>query len=96
MLYWVGRHRGEHVLNWRLVGLVLSPAREQWLNAAYRRDALKTVATARHGMGLRAAAFLTAGSARGAAVVSSVGVRVAYFFTDQIQTVTADVYRIER
>src|SRR6185369_2178633 len=36
VLYWVGRHWGERVLGWRLVRLVLSPAREQWLNAAYR------------------------------------------------------------
>src|SRR5207244_755802 len=63
VLYWVGRHWGEQVLNWRLVRLVLSPARSQWLKAAYRRHALKTVVTARHGMGLRAAAFLPAGSA---------------------------------
>jgi len=64
VLYWVGRHSGEQVLNWRLVRLVLSPAREHWLKAAYRRHALKTVVTARHVMGLRAAAFLTAGIAR--------------------------------
>jgi membrane protein DedA with SNARE-associated domain len=44
--------------------LVLTPKREQWLQAAYRRHALKTVLTARHVMGLRAAAFLTAGNAR--------------------------------
>ena len=60
-LYWVGRHWGEQVLHWRLVRLVLSPERQQWLKAAYRRHALKTVVTARHVMGLRAAAFLTAG-----------------------------------
>src|ERR1700737_4074984 len=55
---------GAVVLYWRLVRVVLSPAREQWLKAAYRRHALKTVVTARHVMGLRAAAFLTAGIAR--------------------------------
>src|SRR2546428_10871623 len=65
VLYWVGRLWGEQVLNWRLVRLVLSPAREQWLKAAYRRHTLKTVVTARHVMGLRAAAFLTAGLACG-------------------------------
>ena len=27
VLYWVGRHWGEQVLNWRLVRLVLSPGR---------------------------------------------------------------------
>src|SRR5256886_11656141 len=56
VLYWVGRHWGEQVLNWRVVRLVLSPAREQWLKAAYRRHTLKTVVTAPHVMGLRAAA----------------------------------------
>ena len=64
VLYWIGRHWGEHVLNWRAVRLVLTPEREQSLKAAYRRHALKTVVTARHVMGLRAAAFLTAGIAR--------------------------------
>jgi membrane protein DedA with SNARE-associated domain len=108
VLYWVGRHWGEQVLNWRLVRLVLSRAREQWLNAAYRRHALKTVVTARHVMGFRAAAFLTAGSARvpfWKFVVADVGAAsfgvplvfgLAYFFTDQIQAIMADVHRAER
>jgi membrane protein DedA with SNARE-associated domain len=108
VLYWVGRHRGEQVLNWRVVRLVLSPARDQWLKAAYRRHALKTVVTARHVMGLRAAAFLTAGIARvpfWKFVVADVGAAVlgvplmfglAYFFTDQIRAIMADVHRAER
>jgi membrane protein DedA with SNARE-associated domain len=108
VLYWVGRHWGERVLNSRLVRRALSPAREQWLKAAYRRHALKTVVTARHVTGLRAAAFLTAGSARvpfwkfvvadaGAAVVGVPLVfGLAYFFTEQIQAVVADVHRAER
>ena len=108
VLYWVGRHWGEQVLNWRLVRLVLSPAREQWLKAAYRRHALKTVVTARHVMGLRAAAFLTAGSAgvpfwkfvvadAGAALFGvPLAFGLAYFFTDQIEAVMADVHRAER
>jgi len=108
VLYWVGRHWGEQVLNWRLVRLVLSPTREQWLKAAYRRHALKTVVTARHVMGLRAAAFLTAGSARvpfwkfvvadvGAALVSvPLMFGLAYFFTDEIEAIMADVRRAER
>ena len=29
VLYWVGRQWGEHVLNWQVVRLVLTPAREQ-------------------------------------------------------------------
>jgi len=108
VLYWVGRHWGEQVLNLRLVRLVLSRSREQWLNAAYRRHALKTVVTARHIMGLRAAAFLTAGSARvpfWKFVVADAGAALfgvplmfglAYFFTDQVQAIMADVHRAER
>src|SRR4030095_13129099 len=64
--------------------------------------------TARHVMGLRAAAFLTAGIARvsfwkfvvadaGAAVLGvPVGVCLGYFFTDQIEAIMADVHRAER
>jgi membrane protein DedA with SNARE-associated domain len=108
VLYWVGRQWGEQVLAWRLVRLVLSPAREQWLKAAYRRHALKTVAATRHLLGLRAAAFLTAGSARvpfwkfvvadaGAALVSVPLVfGLAYFFTDRLEAIMADVHRAER
>ena len=108
VLYWVGRLWGARVFSWRLVRLVLSPAREQWFNAAYRRHALKTVVTARHVMGLRAAAFLIAGSARvpfwkfavadtGAALVSvPLTFGLSYFFTEQIKAVTADVHRAER
>jgi membrane protein DedA with SNARE-associated domain len=108
VLYWVGRHWGEQVLNWRLVRLVLSPAREQWLKAAYRRHALKSIVTARHVMGFRAAAFLTAGSAGvpfwkfvvADASAALIGVPLAfglaYFFTDQIKAVMADVHRAER
>src|SRR4029077_20423328 len=99
---------GERVLNWPLVRLVLSPAREQWLQAAYRRHALKTIVTARHVMGLRAAAFLIAGSARvpfwkfvvadgGAALVSvPLMFGLAYFFTVQIEAIMADVRRAQR
>jgi membrane protein DedA with SNARE-associated domain len=107
VLYWVGRRWGEQVLHWRMVRLVLSPAREQWLKLAYRRHALKTVVTARHVMGLRAAAFLTAGSARvpfwkfvvadaGAALVGvPLAFGLAYFFTDQIKAIMANVHRGE-
>jgi len=108
VLYWVGRHWGDQVLNWRLVRLVMSPVREQWLEAAYRRHALKTIVTARHLMGLRAAAFLTAGTARvpfwkfvaadaGAALVGvPLGFGLAYFFTVQIKAVMVNVHRAER
>ena len=108
VLYWVGWHWGEHVLNWRAVRLVLTPKREQWLQAAYRRHALKTIVTARHVMGLRAAAFLTAGIVRvpfwkfivADAGAAALGVPfvfgMAYFFTDQITAIVADVHRVER
>jgi len=108
VLYWVGRYWGEQVLHWRLVRLVVSPVREQWLKAAYRRHALKTVVTARHVTGLRAAAFLTAGSARvpfwkfvvadaGAALVGvPLLFGLAYFFTDRIKAIMVDVHRAER
>ncbi len=108
VLYWIGRHWGEQVLNWRVVRLVLTPARQRWLEAAYRRHALKTVVIARHVMGLRAAAFLTAGIARvpfwkfvmadvGAAALGvPLGFGLAYFFTDQIKAIVADVHRVER
>jgi membrane protein DedA with SNARE-associated domain len=108
VLYWVGRLWSGQVFDWRLVRLVLSPEREQWLKAAYRRHALKTVVTARHVMGLRAAAFLTAGSANvpfwkfvvADAGAAFVGVPftfgLAYFFTDQINAIVANVHRTER
>jgi membrane protein DedA with SNARE-associated domain len=108
VLYWVGRHWGDQVLSCRLVRLVLSPGREQWLKAAYRRHALKTVVTARHVMGLRAAAFLTAGSSNvpfWKFVVADVGAAsfgvpvvfgLSYFFTDQIKAIMTDVHRAER
>ena len=108
VLYGVGRHWGEQILNWRPVRLVLSRPREQWLKAAYRRHALKTVVTARHVMGLRAAAFLTAGIARvpfwkfmmadaGAALFGvALSFGLAYFFTDRIEAIMADVHRVER
>ena len=108
VLYWVGRHWGEDVLNWRMVRLVLTLKREQWLQAAYRRHALKTIVTARHVMGLRAAAFLTAGMASvpfwkfvvADAGAAALGVPflfgLAYFFMDEITAIVADVHRVER
>jgi membrane protein DedA with SNARE-associated domain len=108
ILYWVGHHWGERILAWRPVRLVLTPEREERLKAAYRRHAIKTVLTARHVIGLRAAAFLTAGIAHVpfprflltdtlAALISvPITFGLAYFFTDQLEQVLADVRRIER
>ncbi|MBI1734946.1 MAG: DedA family protein [Candidatus Rokubacteria bacterium] len=108
VLYWVGHHWGERVLNWRIVRRLLSPDREERFKNAYRRHAAKTIFAARHVMGVRAAAFLTAGIARvpfwkfllvdGIAAIISVpvGFGLAYFFTDQLEQVITDVKRIER
>ena len=107
-LYWVGHHWGERVLGWRPVRWVLSPAREEQLKANYRNHGIKIVFTARHVMGLRAAAFLTAGIARipfwkflaadGVAAVVSVpfGFFLAFLFADQVEQVFKDVHRVER
>lgn len=108
VLYWIGRHWGERVLSWRAVRFVMSREREESLKAAYRRHGVKIVFTARHVMGLRAAAFLTAGIARVPfgkflavdAAAAMVGVPVsfglAFFFTDQLEAIIAGVHRAER
>jgi membrane protein DedA with SNARE-associated domain len=107
VLYWIGRHWGERVLSWRAVRFVMSREREESLKAAYRRHGVKIVFTARHVMGLRAAAFLTAGIARVPfgkflavdAAAAMVGVPVsfglAFFFTDQLEAIIAGVHRAE-
>ncbi len=108
VLYGAGRYWSERVLNWKLVRLIMPPAREQWLKAAYRRHALKTVVTARHLAGLRAAAFLTAGAARvpfWKFVVADAGAAMfgvpllfglAYFFTVEIKAIMVNVHRAGR
>jgi len=108
VLYGVGYHWGERILEWSIVRRVLTPTREHVLMGAYRRHAAKTVFTARHVMGLRAAAFLTAGIARvpfwkfilvdAAAALLGVptGFALAYFFTDQVDVILHDVRRVER
>ena len=108
VLYWVGYHWGERILEWSIVRRVLTPTREHVLIGAYRRHASKTIFTARHVMGLRAAAFLTAGIARvpfwkfilvdTAAALLGVptGFALAYFFTDQVDVILHDVRRVER
>lgn len=108
VLYWVGYHWGERILEWWIVRRVLSPEREERLKGAYRRHGVKIVFTARHVMGVRAAAFLTAGISRvpfwkflacdaAAALVSvPLAFGAAFLFTDQIQEVMHDVHRVER
>jgi membrane protein DedA with SNARE-associated domain len=78
------------------------------LKKAFRRHAIKTIVTARHVMGFRAAAFLTAGIARvpfwkflladGGAALAAVpfAFGLAYFFTDHIKAIYDNVHRVER
>jgi membrane protein DedA with SNARE-associated domain len=108
VLYWAGHHWGERLLRWRIVRLVLTEARERHLLAAYRRHGAKIIVVARHVVGLRPAAFLTAGIARlpfwrfllvdaGAACVGvPLSFGLAYFFTDRLQGILEDVHRVER
>ena len=108
VLYWTGRNGGERVLRFRPVRWLLTPARECRLKSAYCRHAVKTIVTARHVTGLRAAAFLTAGIARVPfwkflltdGVTAMLGVpfsfALAYFFTDHVKAIFANVQRIER
>ena len=107
-LYWIGRHWGEHILDWRIVRLMLTREREERLKTAYHRHGLKIIFTARHITGVRAAAFLTAGIVRipfgrfiavdgGAALVgvpASFG--IAFLFTDQLERLVSDIHRAER
>lgn len=106
-LYWIGRRWGERVLRWRAVRWVLTAERERWLTERYREHAMKTVATARHVAGLRAAAFLTAGiahvpfwkfivaDAAAAAVSVPLTFALAYLFTNRVTAILADVHRVE-
>lgn len=107
LLYWVGHHWGAVVLDWGPVRRVVSRERATRLLAAYRDRGVTIVFGARHLMGLRAAAFLTAGIARipfwkflavdaGAALVgvpASFG--LAFAFADRVERVVADVRRVE-
>jgi membrane protein DedA with SNARE-associated domain len=107
-LYWAGRRWGDRVLEHPLLRRLLDPARRDRLAAAYRRRGVAIVFAARHVMGLRSAAFLTAGIARvpfwrflaadGAA--AGVGIplnfALAYLFTDHIHALMEDVRRVER
>jgi membrane protein DedA with SNARE-associated domain len=108
VLYWVGHHWGEHILDWRITRRILTREREESLKAAYRRHGVKIVFTARHVMGLRAAAFLTAGITHvpfvkflvvdfvAALIGVPVGFGIAFLFADQLESVLADVHRVER
>src|SRR6185503_64458 len=64
LLYVVGRHFGRRILEWPAARRILTPEREARVMEAYHRHGLKFVIMARLVMGLRAAAFLTAGLVR--------------------------------
>ena len=108
VLYWVGHHWGERILEWRLVRRILTKSRETKLLDGYRRHGVKIVFTARHIMGLRAAAFLTAGIAKypfwkflavdgGAAIISvPIGFGLAHVLTEQVLHLVRDSQRWDR
>ena len=108
VLYWVGHHWGEHILEWRFTRFVLTPAREKKLIDKYHRHGIKIVFTARFVAGFRAAAFLTAGiagipfwkflffDAVAALIGVPLGFGVAYLFTDQLPAILHGVHRAER
>ena len=108
VLYWVGHHWGEHIMDWRVTRFVLTPERERQVVAAYHRHGVKIVFTARFVAGFRAAAFLTAGIVRisfwkfllvdaiAALVAVPLGFGVAYLFTDQLPAILHGVHRVER
>ena len=107
-LYWVGHHWGEHILDWRITRLVLTPEREAMVKRAYHRHGLKIVFSARFVAGFRAAAFLTAGVVRipfwkfflvdgiAALVGVPLGFALAYLFTDQLPAIMRGMHQIER
>ena len=107
-LYWIGHHWGEHIMDWRLIRIVLTPDRERVMVEAYHRHGVKIVFTARFVAGFRAAAFLTAGIVRisfwkfflvdalAALVGVPLGFGVAYLFTDQLPAILHGVHRVEK
>jgi membrane protein DedA with SNARE-associated domain len=107
VLYWVGHHWGERVLRLPMFRRLLTSGRRERLTASYRRYGVWIVFAARHVVGLRAAAFLTAGIVRVpfrkflAADGTAVGYGVpltfglAFFFTDQINRLLGQMHRVE-
>ncbi len=108
ILYWLGHHWGDQILNLRLARHLLTPERREQFAAAYRRRGALIVVAARHVMGVRAAAFLTAGIVRlpfwkflaADGVAAGIGIPVsfaiAYLFTDHLRDVLQNVHRAER
>ena len=107
VLYAAGRFWGDRVLDWRLVRRFLSPARRDALEASYRRYGVLIVFAARHVMGLRAAAFVTAGMVKlpfwkfaladGVAMGYGIPLNfgIAYFFSEHLHVILSDLRRVE-
>jgi len=107
LLYGLGRYFGRRILNWPPARRILTPEREKRVMEAYYRHGLKFVVMARLIMGLRAAAFLTAGLVRVpfprfllvdlAAVLVSVPISfgVAYVLADSIAMALARVRELQ-
>jgi membrane protein DedA with SNARE-associated domain len=108
VLYWIGHHWGERILEWRFTRRILTKNRETKLLDGYRRHGVKIVFTARFIMGLRAAAFLTAGIAKfpfwkflaidgGAALIGvPLGFGLAHAVTEQLYYLARETNRWER
>jgi membrane protein DedA with SNARE-associated domain len=106
-LYWTGRRWGDRVLEHRLVARFLDAPRRTALEASYRRYGMLIVFAARHVVGLRAAAFVTAGVVRlpfwkfavadGVAIAYGIPLNfaIAYFFTAHLHAILTDLRRIE-
>ena len=107
LLYGLGRYFGRRILNWPPARRILTPEREKRVMEAYYRHGLKFVVMARLVMGLRAAAFLTAGLVRVpfprfllvdlAAVLVSVPLSfgVAYAVADSVAVALARVRELQ-
>ena len=108
VLYWVGHHWGEHIMDWRITRIALTPEREKRMISLYHRHGIKIIFTARFVAGFRAAAFLTAGivgvpfwkflAVDGVAACVGVPLSfgVAYLFTDQLPAIMRGVHHVER
>src|SRR5262245_54912440 len=108
ILYGLGRRYGGRVLERRLIRRVLDPTRLRQIETAYQRRGTLIVFLARNVMGLRAAAFVTAGVVRvtfwkfllADGIAISYGVplyfAIGYFFSAHLQAIFAEVHRVER
>jgi membrane protein DedA with SNARE-associated domain len=107
VLYLTGRRWGERALDLALVRRFLSRERRDTLEAAYRRHGVLIVFVARHVIGLRPAAFVTAGVVKlpfwkfaladGIAIAYGIPLNftIAYFFTEHLHSILADLRRVE-